>query len=59
LVHAPHGSSEPGGGRPGYYASVGAEQFEFQIPLSGVAKFIIGTRPIRTVEWKDVVLPTN
>jgi len=33
--------------------------FTFNVPLSDVAKFIIGTRPIRTVEWKDVVLPTN
>lgn len=24
-----------------------------------VAKFIIGTRPIRTNEWKDAVLPNN
>jgi serine/threonine protein kinase len=35
------------------------ENFDFPIPLSDVAKFIIGTRPIRTVEWKDVVLPEN
>ena len=33
--------------------------FTFNVPLSDVAKFIIGTRPIRTVEWKDVVLPPN
>ena len=31
--------------------------FNFGIPLADVAKFIIGTRPIRTCEWKDVVLP--
>jgi hypothetical protein len=34
-------------------------KFDFPIPLSRVEKFIIGTRKIRTVEWKDVVLPTN
>ncbi|MEP6663722.1 MAG: hypothetical protein ABJC04_08665, partial [Verrucomicrobiota bacterium] len=33
------------------------ERFEFDVPLSEVAKFRIGTRPIRTMEWKDVVLP--
>jgi len=48
-----------GGGRPGYVGSMGAEQFEFPVPLPSVAKFIIGTRPIRTVEWTNVVLPGN
>ena len=33
--------------------------FTFGVPLADVAKFIIGTRPIRTNEWKDVVLPKN
>jgi hypothetical protein len=32
-------------------------EFDFGVPLSDVAKFIIGTRPIRTMEWKNVVLP--
>ena len=32
-------------------------QFTFDMPLADVAKFIIGTRPIRTNEWKNVVLP--
>ncbi len=32
-------------------------RFHFDVPLSNVAKFIIGTRPIRQVEWKNVVLP--
>ena len=31
--------------------------FRFDVALSDVAKFIVGTRPIRTMEWKDVVLP--
>ena len=35
------------------------ERYEFDVPLSDVAKFIIGTRPIRTNEWKNVVLPGN
>jgi hypothetical protein len=38
---------------------VRVEEFTFTVPLADVAKFIIGTRPIRTMEWKDVVLPTN
>jgi serine/threonine protein kinase len=36
---------------------VRAEEFTFDLPLADVAKFIIGTRPVRTNEWKDVVLP--
>lgn len=36
---------------------VRVEDFDFAIPLAAVSKFIIGTRPIRTNEWKDVVLP--
>jgi hypothetical protein len=36
---------------------VRVENFDFAIPLADVSKFIIGTRPIRTNEWKDVVLP--
>ncbi|MEO7297938.1 MAG: WD40 repeat domain-containing serine/threonine protein kinase, partial [Verrucomicrobiota bacterium] len=38
---------------------VRVENFEFDVPLKEVAKFRIGTRPIRTMEWKDVVLPGN
>jgi hypothetical protein len=34
-------------------------RFEFDVPLSEVEKFRIGTRPIRTNEWKHVVLPGN
>jgi hypothetical protein len=34
-------------------------EFGFSVPLSDVAKFIIGTRPIRTNEWRNVVLPKN
>lgn len=36
---------------------VATEKFEFDAPLADVAKFIIGTRPIRTMEWTDVMLP--
>jgi hypothetical protein len=35
------------------------KSFVFDAPLADVASFIIGTRPIRTMEWKDVVLPAN
>jgi hypothetical protein len=45
----------------GSSGAVGAEfrveHFDFELPLAAVAEFLIGTRPIRTVEWKDVVLP--
>ena len=50
IPHDGYGSSGPVGG-------VRAENFEFYIPIADVAKFIIGTRPIRTNEWKNVVLP--
>jgi serine/threonine protein kinase len=40
-------------------AGVRGAQFIFPVPLADVAKFIIGTRPIRTNEWKNVVLPKN
>jgi predicted Ser/Thr protein kinase len=36
---------------------VGTAQFVFAVPLTNVARFIIGTRSIRTNEWKNVVLP--
>jgi hypothetical protein len=38
-------------------AGVRVEDFDFELALAYVAKFRIGTRPIRTYEWKDVVLP--
>ncbi len=38
---------------------VWVESYDFEIPLVDVAKFIIGTRPIRTNDWKDVVLRGN
>jgi len=38
---------------------VGTEKFDFDVPLADVAKFIIGTRPIRTMEWTNVVLPKS
>lgn len=49
-----------GSGRGGAVGGgVGVEHFDFAIPLADVAKFRIGTSPIRTAEWKDVVLPKN
>jgi hypothetical protein len=51
----PHISDRSGSGGSG----VGVAKFEFEIPLSEVEKFIIGTRSIRTNEWKNVVLPRN
>jgi hypothetical protein len=33
------------------------ERFCFQAPLSEIASFRIGTRPVRTMEWVNVVLP--
>ncbi|HUJ09226.1 MAG TPA: protein kinase [Verrucomicrobiae bacterium] len=49
------------GGESGRSDGLGVrvESFEFDEPLANVAKFIIGTRPIRTMEWKDVVLSEN
>ena len=35
------------------------EKFEFSSPLSNIVTFRIGTRPVRTNIWKDVVLPRN
>jgi len=48
-----------GGGWSGNSDETGVrvEEFIFDIPLADVAKFIIGTRPIRTAEWKKVMLP--
>ena len=48
-----------GGGISGNSDGSGPQlsRFYFQVPLSDVAKFIIGTRPIRTMEWTNVVLP--
>src|SRR5437667_399895 len=37
-------------------ATVGIARFEFEVPLADVAQFRVGTRPVRTMEWKDVVL---
>jgi serine/threonine protein kinase len=50
-----------GGGISGNSDGSGPQlsRFYFQVPLSDVAKFIIGTRPIRTMEWTNVVLPRN
>ena len=48
-----------GGGISGSSDGSGPQlsRFYFHVPLSDVAKFIIGTRPIRTVEFTNVVLP--
>ena len=40
-------------------SGVRVESFVFDVPLADVVKFIIGTRPIRTVEFTNVVLPGN
>ena len=40
-------------------AGIRAESFTFDVPLTEVAKFRIGTRPIRVKEWEDVVLPRH
>jgi len=37
-------------------SSVSAERFEFEAPLSGIDHFEIGVRPIRTMEWSNVIL---
>jgi hypothetical protein len=52
---------EPAGSERGgnIGSGVRVENFEFAAPLADIARFRIGTRPIRTVEWKDVVLPEN
>ncbi|MGI8965303.1 MAG: hypothetical protein ACR2H1_04350, partial [Limisphaerales bacterium] len=47
--------SSTGGTSDGTGALV--QQFIFDVPLADIAYFSIGTRPIRAVEWKDVVLP--
>jgi tRNA A-37 threonylcarbamoyl transferase component Bud32 len=36
-----------------------AMSFEFLTPLSNITLFTVGTRPIRTMEWTNVVLPQN
>ena len=52
--------SHLGSGRGGSVGSgVDWGKFEYAVPLSDVSKFIIGTRPIRTMEWTNVVLPKN
>jgi serine/threonine protein kinase len=50
-----------GGGSSGNSDGTGirVEDYDFDVPLSDVARFIIGSRPVRTMEWKDVVLPGN
>jgi hypothetical protein len=40
-------------------AGVSVESFEFGMSLADVAKFVIGSRSIRTNDWKDVVLRGN
>jgi len=36
---------------------VQVQRFEFDVPLAKVEKFVIGSRPIHTNEWKNVMLP--
>lgn len=42
---------------PGNGTGLRTEKFVFDEPLTDVTKFIFGTRPLRTMVWKDVVLP--
>ena len=46
----------PRGGRPPLPPPT---VYRESVPLADVAKFRIGTSPIRTFEWKDVGLPQN
>jgi hypothetical protein len=39
--------------------SVVTMKYQFRMPLSNISDFDIGTRPIRIMEWKNVVLPKN
>ena len=50
-----------GGGVSGNAGGAGVQvaDFTFDTPLADVSKFLIGTRPVCTIEWKDVVLPGN
>ena len=47
-----HGSWQSGGGN----ARTMIITFEFGVPISEVAKFRIGTRPLRSVIWKNVAI---
>jgi hypothetical protein len=38
-------------------SGVRAERFEFDMALAEIDHFEIGTRPIRTMQWSNVVLP--
>jgi hypothetical protein len=49
--------SATGGNSNGTGVSIA--RFRFDVPLSDIAHFRVGTRPVRTMEWKDVVLPTE
>jgi hypothetical protein len=48
---------EGAGSRGAFGTGLREHILSLAIPLADVAKFRIGTRPIRTMEWKDVVLP--
>lgn len=50
---SPNGRSAAGAENSG----LSVERFQFDVPLNDVANFAVGTRPIRTQEWKNVVLP--
>jgi hypothetical protein len=45
--------------RPAFIKYDSHQEFTFNRPLSEVSRFIIGSRPIRTVEWNNVILPGN
>jgi tRNA A-37 threonylcarbamoyl transferase component Bud32 len=48
-----------GGDRTAAGPGVVALMFEFAAPLSNIARFTIGARPVRTMEWTNVALPKN
>jgi hypothetical protein len=47
------GSSGPVGG------ALLSQRFDFDLPLNQVEQFKIGTRPVRTAEWSQIVLPAT
>ena len=46
-------------GSSAWLGTHGTRRFEFTLPLADVARFLIGMRPLRTNEWRNVVLPGN
>jgi len=44
------------GGESGFADGARLAEFDFSVPLAEIAKFRVGSRPIRTMEWTNVVL---